>query len=224
MRVASRGRPRPLLLALCSLALALPAPAQEEARVPTFAEAVDALLRQVRAAAPEGLHVELDEATPEEVGWRASRPSTPARVLVVMHRNGAARALGLLPRAGGYTPGPEGRVVAVGPDLVVVEASQRLQVALTLEARQAAAPALEQATAPVRAWQEEVPGEVDASFVRGALQRAVRRPHCVEVDVAPGGQVDLPAAWKAGHEALVYRVLREDGAFVAPRVAVAPRE
>ena len=216
MRVASRGRPRPLLLALCSLALALPAPAQEEARVPTFAEAVDALLRQVRAAAPEGLHVELDEATPEEVGWRASRPSTPARVLVVMHRNGAARALGLLPRAGGYTPGPEGRVVAVGPDLVVVEASQRLQVALTLEARQAAAPALEQTeTAASQDAGEVLPPRADP--VGGAARPSGIGPK-LEYDPGEDDMVS-PDAW--GNQSL--ELARPSGEWVKEKIADAPK-
>lgn len=208
-----------------ALALALaPALGQEEAAVPTFTEAVDALVRQVREAAPERLHIELNEATPDELGWRASVEGTPARVLVIMHPNGAARVLGLMPAAGSYAPSSEGRsVVAIGPGLLVVDASQRLQVALTFQEYEVARPALERAAAPLRAWAQEVPGDADTSFVRGEVQRATRRPYCLEVDVAPGGQVDLPAAWKAGHTALVYRVVRPDGAFVAPRVAFAPR-
>lgn len=209
-----------------ALALALaPALAQEEAAVPTFTEAVDALVRQVREAAPERLHVELNEATPEELGWRSSVEGAPARVLVIMHPNGAARVLGLMPATGGYAPSSEGRsVVAIGPGLLVVDASQRLQVALTFQEYEVARPALERAAAPLRAWAQEVTGgDADTSFVRGEVQRATRRPYCLEVDVAPGGQVDLAAAWKAGHTALVYRVVRPDGAFVAPRVAFAPR-
>lgn len=219
MRVATK-------LALGSLALTIalaPAVAQED-RVPTFNEAVDALVAQVRAVAPERLHIELNEATPEELGWRASREGTPARVLVVMHPNGAARVFGLLPGRGTYTPLPEGRgVVAIGPGLVVVDAAQQLQVALTLQELEVARPALERAVAPIRAWEQEAPGDVDTSFVKGGVRHATKRPYCVEVDVAPGGQVDLAAAWKAGHTAVVYRVLREDGAFVAPTVALAPR-
>lgn len=206
-----------------SLAPAL-AVAQEEARVPTFTEAVDALVARVKAAAPERLHVELNEATAEELGWRGPREDTPARVLVVMHPNGAARVFGLLPAQGTYTPLPEARgVVAVGPGLLVVDAAQQLQVALTLQELEAARPSLERATAPLRAWTQDAPGEVDTSFVRGEVRRVARRPYAVEVDVAPGGAVDLAAAWKAGHTALVYRVLAADGSFVAPTIAFAPK-
>lgn len=211
-----------LVPAAALLALALPVVAQEEARVPTFTEAVDELVRQVRAAAPERTHVELNETTPEELGWSSSRKGTPARVLVVMHPNGAARVFGLMPASGTYTAGPEARgVAAVGPGLLVVDASHHLQVALTLQELKAARPALERAVAPIRAWSQDTPGDVDTSFVRGEVQRAAAHPYYLELDVAPGGHVDLPAAWKAGHTALVHRVLRPDGAFVAPTVSFA---
>lgn len=212
--------PSMLVPAAALLAFALvPALAQEEARVPTFAQAVDDLVQRVRAAAPENLHIELNEATVEDLAWRASRKDTPARALVVMHPNGAARVFGLLPAEGSYTPEPMARgLVAIGPGVVVVDASHRLMVALTLQDMEAARPALERAVAPIRAWQQETPGEVDTSFVRGEVQRVVAHPYYVEVDVAPGGEVDLAAAWKAGHTALVHRVLRADGAFVAPTV------
>lgn len=220
MRVAA-----PVVVASCvALGLMAGAGAQEGGRVPTFEQAAEALAARVREAAP-GLHVELNRASPEDLGWRAARPRTPARALVIMAPSGAARAYGLLPRAGTYTPEPDGpaQFVAVGPDLVVVGAHQLLQVALTPDALEAARPALERASAPLRAWEEAAPGEVDTAFVRGRVERAVKRPHSVEVDVAPGGQVDLPAAWKAGHGAVVYRVLRADGRFVAPTIAIAPR-
>lgn len=206
-----------------SLALACSVFAQGGGRVPTFNQAVEALVERVRQAAPDGMTIELNEATPEDLGWRASGKDTPARVLVIMAPSGAARVYGLLPRVGTYTPEPDGpaSVVTIGPDLVVVGASQLLQVALTMEEVERARPALDRAAAPILAWEQEVTGDVDTSFVRGTVADAKKRAHYVAVDVAPGGSVDLAAAWKAGVPALVYRVVSEE--FVPPTIVIAPR-
>ncbi len=215
MRVA------PLVVALSLLTCSVFA--QGDSRVPTFDEAVNALVQRVRQAAPDGVTVELNEATPEDLGWRASGKDTKARALVIMTPNGAARVFGLLPRVGTYTPEPDGpaSVVTIGPDLVVVGASQLLQVALTLEEVEKARPALDQAAAPILAWEQAMAGGVDTSFVRGTVARARKLAHYVVVDVAAGGSVDLAAAWKAGVPAVVYRIVSDE--FVPPTIVIAPR-
>jgi hypothetical protein len=216
-------RVAPLVVVSLSIALACSAFAQGEDRVPTFNQAVETLVQRVRQAAPDGVTIELNEATPADLGWRASGKDTPARALVIMAPSGAARVFGLLPRVGTYTPEPDGpaSVITIGPDLVVVGASQLLQVALTMEELERARPALERASAPILAWEQDAPGNVDTSFVRGTVAAARRRAHYVAVDVAAGGSVDLAAAWKAGVPALVYRVVSEE--FVPPTIAIAPR-
>lgn len=216
---------RAVLPCLVVLALASSGLAQEEERrVPGFQEAVDALVEQVREAAPEGITVEVNEALPVDLGWRASQANTPARVLVIMAPSGAARVFGLLPREGTYTPDPQGKpqLVAVGPALVVVGASQLLQVAMTLDELKAAKPDLDAASAPVTAWQEEQEADVKTSFVRGEVARVTPCAHHLAIDLKPGGSVDLPAAWKAGHTVIVHRVLPADGSFVPPTVSIAP--
>lgn len=217
MRVA------PFVALPLSLVLTCSVFAQGETRVPTFDQAVTALVERVRQAAPDGVTIELNEATPADLGWRASGKDTPARALVIMTPSGAARVFGLLPRVGTYTPEPDGpaSVVTIGPDLVVVGASQLLQVALTLEEVEKARPALDRASAPILAWEQDVTGDVDTSFVRGTVASAKKRASYVLVDVAAGGSVDLPAAWKAGVPALVYRIVSEE--FVPPTIVIAPR-
>lgn len=216
---------RAVLSCLVALAFASPVFAQGEERpVPAFQEAVDALVEAMRQAAPEGVTIEVNEALPVDLGWRSSQPDAPARAIVVMAPSGAARVFGLMPREGTYTPDPEGRpqVVTLGPALVVVGASQLLQVAMTLEEMQAAKPALDAASAPITAWQEEQEADVSTAFARGEIARIVSYAHHVEVDLKAGGSVDLPAAWKAGHTAIVHRVLSKDGTFVAPTISIAP--
>ena len=212
----------PLSVAL-SLASSCSVFAQGDDPVPTFNEAVEALVLRVRQAAPAGMTIELNEATPADLGWRASGKDTPARALVIMAPSGAARVFGLLPRVGTYTPEPDGpaSVVTIGPDLVVVGASQLLQVALTMEEVEKAKPALDRASAPILAWEADVTGDVDTSFVRGTVATAKKRAHYVLVDVSPGGSVDLAAAWKAGVPAVVFRVVSDE--FVPSTIVIAPR-
>lgn len=215
-----------LLSVLAVLATAAPGLSQgEERRVPGYLEAVDALVAAVKGAAPEGVSVELNEAVPSDLGWRAA-DGTPARALVIMAPSGAARVFGLLPREGTYAPDPDGRpqFVAAGPALLVVGASQLLQVALTLEELQAAKPALDRACAPITALAEAPEAPLDASaFVKGEVARAVKREHHVEVDVKAGGTIDVAAAHRAGHAVVVHRVLSKDGSFVPPTISIAAR-
>jgi hypothetical protein len=216
-----------LLVALGAALVTAAARAQEEAAMRPFPQAVEALADAVRKAAPDGVTVTLEEATPAVLGWRASREGAPARVLTIMARSGVSRSYGLLPAEGEYTPLPDrpALVVTVGPDLAVVQAAGHGHAAATLDAVEAARPLLDRAAAPIDAWEAEEAGrQVEAkTFVTGAVERVVVHPHYVALDVAHGGSVDRSAAWRAGQRALVWRVLASDGAFVAPTISFAPR-
>jgi hypothetical protein len=210
-----------IALALLTAAVVI---AQEEP--PVFDEAVKAVTEAVKQAAPERVRVDVEETTVEALGWRASRARCPARVLSIMTPSGAARAFGLLPREGTYTPlaGETQQLITIGPDLVIVLASRAPATALTLEAVEAARPLLDRASRPLFAL-DELPGappEVDArAFVRGTIERVDAHPYYLAVDLARGGSVDLAAAWRAGQRALVWTV-RGEG-FVPPTISFAPR-
>ncbi|MDF1564001.1 MAG: hypothetical protein P1V51_13210 [Deltaproteobacteria bacterium] len=147
----------PLFLALLGLAACAATP-RPDARAPeippmTFEDQVAKLVQALEAAAPPGVRVQVDESTPETLGWEAAE-GTPARILALWAPSGVNRHLGLLPGGESYAPlaamraqapherGGPPRQIASGPGLLVVDAPSPM-VALTLEVERRDGPLLQ---------------------------------------------------------------------------------
>ncbi len=162
-----------------------PAPPREEPRV--FERALEDLLAAIEEACPRVAR-EVGPITLGDLGWGASDggPEPACRRLVLVTPAGLSRPIGLVARRGcrGLArleprrhPAPD-RLLAVGPDLVVVEGPRVPPAALTLEAREREGALLAAAWAPIAAWQRpDVPAPRGADVDMPWASNLTAYPH-----------------------------------------------
>jgi len=201
----------PLLVALALVPSAVAR--ADEATDRALEEATTALVASLTAAEPRVRSV-VTKAAPRALGYNAAGGDLkplPARRFVLSTPAGVERSLGLFPRRGlaamapfqAVRPTDPDRLVAAGPDLIIIDVAPEPPPALTLEALEAGRALLERALSALGPWRRPLdvqPAPADLGLA--ADVRVVAYPHVLWVEHPPGARWDVRTA--AARHGLVY--------------------